>query len=241
MEIKQYTDKLIVANLTLDDLAQEDTDTLFPENVSQELQKVTNIRVSIPPTADKIRLKLLRENYVFADRMFDTSINLRNNHVDFEKWVRIDTELYDGKEVRDAIREIAHTSFTRDRRFHVGEKLNQNQANIIMDTWIDELPNFFVCHCKGDCAGFLALQEKGNRSAYVHMAAVAAKYRPAGVALSMYAYVVNNCLKQGYKSVTGYVSSGNTPIINLYRFLGASFDVVTDIFLKETDYIHNSL
>ena len=84
MEIKQYTDKLIVANLTLDDLAQEDTDTLFPENVSQELQKVTNIRVSIPPTADKIRLKLLRENYVFADRMFDTSINLRNNPVDFE-------------------------------------------------------------------------------------------------------------------------------------------------------------
>lgn len=233
MEIKKYAEGLTVGNMTIADFDSNNSNTLFSNDIAEKLKKVTNIRIAIPAYDDKLRKRLLDENCVFVDRMMDVSINLRNSKIDFQKYIRFPLELSNNPEDRTAICEIAYSSFVRDRRFHVQEQFDQKKANQIIKTWIDELPNFYLCRYKNDVAGFLALHKLENDAAYIHMAAVSAKYRPSGAALSMYASAIMECKKQNCKKVIGFVSSGNTPVLNLYSTLGASFDTVTDIFVKE--------
>ena len=58
-------------------------------------------------------------------------------------------------------------------------------------------------------------------------------YRQAGAAMSLYAKAAELAAKRGYKRLCGRISTANTPVANLYAFLGASFEKPCDIFLKE--------
>lgn len=218
IEIREYGSDLIVANVE----AEPDW--------GYEVQGATHIRVSVPADSEESNA-LLSHGFVFADRMYDVSIKLAGNRTDYERMVRIRPELT--SEHRQEIKRIAHNSFTSDRRFHVGERLDQTVANRVMDRWIDELKEVYVCRYKEEIAGFIALKQTDDKTAYIHMAAVEEKYRPAGIAVSMYAYIVDECRKKGLRAVKGYISSRNIPVMNLYAFLGGSFERATDVFIKE--------
>ena len=232
MILQKYSDDLNVMNIEAQQL--EDWD----------YRDATNIRLSVPADFPDAA-ELLQRGFMFADRMYEVSINLARSKVDYAKLVRLKPELVHLKpelegcsqesaaEDVDILKTIAHNSFKTDRRFHVDAAYNQDKANRLMDQWIDELQEVYVCRYKEDVAGFLALQKPDANNALVYLAAVEEKYRPAGVALSMYAYAVEECRQQGYRAVKGYISSRNIPVLNLYTYLGATFERATDVYIKE--------
>lgn len=190
----------------------------------------TNVRLSVPCDF-KYKKLIEQQGFVFVDRMYDVSVNLMRNQIDYSKMVRITPEYTE--ENKDEIKQIAHECFLTDRRFHVDVEYNQSKADIIMDNWIDELDGVYICRCKEDIAGFIAIRSEDERCAHIHLAAVREKYRPAGIALSMYAYAIRQCREKGYRNVKGYISSRNIPVMNLYTHLGASFENATDVYIRE--------
>ncbi len=225
IDYREYSSDIKVVNVECDEWEEfQERNESFYWN-----QSPTNIRVSVPDNFDK--QKLLDDHYIFADRMFYVSINLSKSKIDYERFIRITPELT--TENKEAIKQIAHRNFLKDRRFHVDIHYNQQKANCIMDQWIDELEQVYICRFQKEIAGFLAVREIDKKTAYIHMAAVEEKFRPAGIALSMYSYVIKEYRQKGYKRIQGYISSSNLPVLNLYTFLGATFEKTTDIYIKE--------
>lgn len=216
--IEEYAPDIRLMNIYTDEVQDWDT------------AHATNLRLSVPCDF-KYKKELERQGYIFADRMYDVSVNLMRSKIDYAKMVRITPEYT--KENRQEIKDIAHECFLTDRRFHVDIEYNQNKADIIMDNWIDKLDGSYICRYKEDAVGFIAIKSEDDKQAYIHLAAVREKYRPAGIALSMYAYAIQQCREKGYRNVKGYISSRNIPVMNLYTYLGASFEAATDVYLKE--------
>lgn len=215
-----YGDDLIVADIWADEIGDWNGVT-----------DATHLWVSAPPKPE-ITDALLADGFFFADRLMDVRVGLQGKTVDFAKHARMTPELTGA--CKDEMKAIAHESFPTDRRFHVSRAYDQALANRILDRWIDDVKEAYVCRHKGEVAGFLALDETDGNNPVVRLAAVAERFRPAGVALSMYAYVMETCKQKGFKSVRGQVSTTNTAALNLFFFLGAKAEQVRDIYIKET-------
>ncbi len=196
-----------------------------------DVEGATHVRVSLP--ADIKNLVSMQEmGYQFVDRMYDVTINLKRNKLDLDKCIRIQPQPV--KDYRDEIKELAVASFETDRRFHVEVNYNTDIAKQIIEGWVNEIPEFYVCRNKDNVIGFLALEEdEEGKSASIHLAAVDKKYRTSGAALSLYANALKVGIERGYQSITGYISSCNTAVINLYSYLGGTFSNPTDIYLKK--------
>ena len=191
----------------------------------------THVRVSLPPDVRSM-LRMQQMGYQFVDRMLDAAVSLRNSGINFEKAVRIKPEREKGR--RDEIRQLAVKSFVRDRRFHVETEYNDGLAAAILDGWIAEIPEFYVCAYKNKLIGFLALKENGaENSASIHLAAVDERYRASGAAMSLYAAAMRAGQEKGLQRITGYISAGNTAVMNLYSYFGASFSNPQDIYVKK--------
>lgn len=191
----------------------------------------THVRVSLPPDAGSM-LQMQEMGYQFVDRMLDVTVGLRNPRMDFGKAVRIRPEPERAR--RDEIRQLAVNSFVRDRRFHVEAEYNNELSAAILDGWIAEIPEFYVCNYKGKLIGFLALKENPKEgSAAIHLAAVDERYRASGAAVSIYAAAMQAGQEKGLQKITGYISSGNPAVMNLYAYFGGSFSNPRDIYVKK--------
>jgi GNAT superfamily N-acetyltransferase len=190
---------------------------------------LTHIKVCLPSNLENT-LTMLHRGFFLADRLLDVSVNLKNTKNDFCSMVRMKPYLTSNKK-EDVLR-IALKSFPGDRRFHVGIRYDNEIADQIISDWVSMLTEYYICEYKEQVIGFLAL-EKNKKDAFVHLAAVEEKYRVTGAAVSLYAYVADMCRKDGYSLLNGRISALNTPVINLYAFLGAVFSGPMDIFLKE--------
>lgn len=191
----------------------------------------THVRVSLPSDVNNL-VSMQEMGYQFVDRMYDVTINLRQNKLDLDKCIRIQPQLVTDR--KDEIKELAVASFEMDRRFHVAVEYNTDIARQIIDGWVDEIPEFYVCLNKDKVIGFLALKEaEDGKSASIHLAAVDKKYRTSGAALSLYAHALKVGIEREYQSIVGYISSCNTAVMNLYSYLGGTFSKPTDIYLKK--------
>lgn len=182
-------------------------------------------REVLPSCADA-EFEMVQRGWYFADRTLKVSIPLVKVTADLRKFQRlpvVETECY-----KDEIFRIAHESFTRDRRFHVAPKCDQDVSAVLLHQWVDALGPTFVSLYHDMPVGFLNL--KGNE---VHLAAVESKYRMTGAAMGLYAHAVETARERGFKTLEGRISSINMPVMNLYASFGARFSDPEDIFLRE--------
>ena len=190
-----------------------------------DLEEATHARVVLPSCADT-EFEMQRKGFVFADRTLKVSIPLSKVTVDLKRFQRM--PIVETKDYQEEIFRIAHESFTRDRRFHVVPKCNQDVSAIVLHQWVDELGPTFVCLYHDKPIGFLNLKEN-----VVHLAAVEAKYRVTGAAMGLYAKAIEVARERGFKTLEGRISSLNTPVMNVYATFGAQFSEPQDVFLKD--------
>lgn len=190
----------------------------------------THIRVSLPASAENM-LKMQQRGFFHADRMLDVSINLVRSKLDFKSMIRIAPRIT--SECRENVLSIAQNSFSADRRFNIGAMPNREISDKVIAGWISELSEYYLCEYKEEPIGFLALKQQDDKKAFIHLAAVLERYRASGAALSLYAAAANDCRERGFSQLNGRISSANTPVMNLYAFLGATFSNPTDVYLKE--------
>lgn len=196
-----------------------------------DVEGATHVRVSLPVNIQHI-LEMQELGYQFVDRMLDVTINLKRNEIDLDKCIRMQPTLT--TEYRKEIVELATANFDTDRRFHVDVNYDQSTARAVICGWVEEIPEFYVCLYKEKVIGFLGLKEqKELKRAEISLAAVDKKYRSSGAALALYASALKAGIEKGYSTITGYISSGNTAVMNLYAYLGGTFSNPTDIFLKK--------
>ena len=121
------------------------------------VEDATHIRVSLPANIQYL-YEMQKMGYQFVERMLHVTIPLSKSSIEYDRLIRIKpVALHDHKE---EIKEIARSSFTSDRRFHVTLQYDQKIANEIIDSWIDEINEFYVSEYKGKIIGFLALKEQ---------------------------------------------------------------------------------
>lgn len=200
--------------------------------VLPNLDGATHVRVSLP-SGRSGQVALEAQGFTFGDRSLKASVIPARQKIDYQRLVRLTPEIARGGS--EEILAIALSSFPTDRRFQVAPNYDDRLAAIILKAWVDDLEEVLVCRLKGELAGFLALKELGDKKISIHLAAVAEKYRSAGVALSLYAGAVSLALKRGLEMVEGRISTANTPVMNLYAYLGGAFSDPLDIYLKETE------
>ena len=181
----------------------------------------------------KTEISMQKNGYFFADRTLLASINLSRCTIDAKKLIRMPIQRT--KKYKDEIFEIAKKSFPYDRRFHLNPDCDDKIAEIEIKKWVYELDEVLVCFYKDILIGFLALKETDKDTLFVHLAAVDEKYRLTGAAMSLYARAIEIAQEKGYKKLEGRISTQNTPVMNLYAHLGASFSEPEDIFIENTN------
>lgn len=195
-----------------------------------ETSDATHVRVSLPSEIGNM-LAMQDMGYQYVDRMLDVTIGLKRINTDLQKSIRLQPVLISDR--KEEIKELAVRSFVRDRRFHVEPEYCPEVARKIICGWVDEIPEFYVCIYKEQIIGFLALKEvEDKKSSAIYLAAVDEKYRASGAAMSLYANAILVGLEKGYQSITGYISSSNTAVMNLYAHLGGTFSNPQDIYVK---------
>ena len=195
----------------------------------------TRVRVRLPSAIANV-LEMRRRGFQFVDMILDVSVNLVRSLKDFSPMIRVKPSLVTDR--AEDVRRIALSSFPHDRRFHLNVLPDEKLAGIVISAWVDELKEYYICEHKGEALGFLALDdcasgETAKKRAFVRLAAVDERYRASCAGLSLYANAAKECKDAGYASLDGCISTQNTPVMNLYSFLGASFSSPADIFLKE--------
>ncbi len=190
----------------------------------------THLRVQLPASSENV-IEMQKRRYFWADRTLGVTINLMRPKLDYGKLVRM--EVTERDDLKDDILRIAKNSFPDDRRFHILSECDEDIAALVLETWVREMSGALVCMYKERPVGFAELRETGGDGLFIHLAAVEEKYRQAGAAMSLYAKAAELAAKRGYKRLCGRISTANTPVANLYAFLGASFEKPCDIFLKE--------
>ncbi len=190
----------------------------------------THVRIKLPPK-EEIQFDMDKRGFFRADRMLTPSINLKANKIDYEKMVRASVE--ESLSYMDDVRRIAYDSFPVDRRFNVGVRCNPAIAKKVLDAWIDELDSVLICKIQEEVAGFLALKKRDGNKQEIHLAALDSKYRAGMAATSMYATAVLKCKAEGSRILFGNISTTNMSVMNLFSFLGATFSLPMDVYLKE--------
>lgn len=194
----------------------------------------THMRVILPSSADNA-LEMQKQGFVFVDRTLGVSVNLGRSKLDFSSMVRM--EVVESRDYKDDVLRIAKDSFTEDYRFNILPQSDNDLTlrGIVLESWISKADSYLVCMYKDVPIGFLMLVKTGEDSQFVHLAAVEKRYRATGAGLSLYAKAAALCKTKGYKKLEGRISSRNIAVMNLYAYLGGSFALPEDVYLKEVE------
>ena len=175
-------------------------------------------------------LDMEKNGYIHADRTIGSSIPLFRQ-TQLEKFIRL--PIIETNDYKEELFQIASKSFPYDRRFHLKKQYNADLANDLIRNWIDELDKTLVCLYKDLPIGFLSIKNTGEKTNFVHLAAVDEKYRNTGAAMSLYSKAILISKENNKSELAGRISSRNMPVMNLYSFFGAKFSDPIDIYIKE--------
>lgn len=191
--------------------------------------RATHVRVTMPPCRAH-QHEMVRRGFTLVDRTLDTSVNLASCKADLDRMIRIEPKIVSDR--RDEVLEIAVQGFTSDSRFHIARDIDANISRAVLASCVASLDDYYLIDIKGTAAGFLALSGDDARKD-VDLAAVLAKYRPSGAAVSLYAAAARDCRDKGVKRLCGTISTANPPAVDLWSFLGAKFSSPMDVYIKE--------
>ncbi|MBR3056964.1 MAG: GNAT family N-acetyltransferase [Clostridiales bacterium] len=221
---------IVLRNIQAD--AESLKDGSLKEAIFSAPAGTTNIRAKVPALTD-FQLFLEKDcGFFHADRMLKCTINLKRLKIDLDKNIRL--EVKQTRDFKEDIRRIALKSFPVDRRFNVDVELNSETAGKIINTWVDEIDECYVCFYKDIPVGFAQVVVSEPGVGEIKLAAVDADYRMTGAAVSLYSYAIKAASQmEGVNKLVGWISSVNCAVMNLYASLGASFSDPEDIFVKE--------
>ena len=203
------------------------------EPMEWDISGATHVRVRLPPSP-KSAVIMQHMGYQFVDRMLNVSVNLKKIDDNLKKAIRVKAVLEAGR--REEILELAIKSFARDRRFHLEAEYNDEIAAQVIKGYMEEVPEFYISTNKGVLTGFLGLKEsEEEKNAAIYLAAVDERYRISGAALSLYASALFDGAIKGFKNITGYISTANPSVINLYAYFGGVFSNPQDIYIKKIE------
>lgn len=171
--------------------------------------------------------------FIFADRMLEVTVPLKKNN-DFNKNIRMNIETASQNELK-RIQEIAEESFQDDSRFYIS--LDENReilAKSIIYEYLQKPSEAFVCKYKNDVIGFakITFEKNHDNTPFFYLVAVDPQYRLTGGALSLYSYICQYFKEKNYTKIMGRISSKNTPVMNIYSMLGASFNAPIDVYIR---------
>jgi ribosomal protein S18 acetylase RimI-like enzyme len=124
---------------------------------------------------------------------------------------------------RAAVEAIAAASFVH-QRFHVDPRFPRELADAryaqwIQRSWDDPQDRFLVLRQGGQVAGFW-LWEMQDRSAYLHLTAVAPGFQGQGLGRRLWTAGASYLAGQGAEGIRTTVSAANLPVVSLYGRLG---------------------
>lgn len=189
------------------------------------------VRISLPASSGREE-ELAQAGFLWADRTIGVKVPLKRGE-GFQERCRMPVELTDG--YREGIRRIAQNSLREDRRFAVSFPGDGAEpAEKIIDLWLKEQEEAFVCLHNGEAAGFAQVRfpDECRGMPFIHLAAVDPAYRVAGAAVSLYAGVFEHFRLKGAAAAYGRISSGNMAVLNLYASFGAQFSKPLDIYIR---------
>lgn len=182
-----------------------------------------------------VMLELTKYDYHIVDRMVETKINLKKiEDFSIKRRLTVEEEKAEGKNTKDIL-SIALKSFKNDSRFNlVFDNSNKRVYEKLINEWCNNISDVYVIYYKDIIAGFAEVKylNQYNNEPFINFAAVDEKYRLSGAALELYSFIVENERNKGYSFLYGCISSQNTAVMNLYSYLGASFQNPKDIYLK---------
>lgn len=191
------------------------------------------VRLSVP-SGLRENVRLARMGFVMVDRTIEVKVPLTRGKVEFENYCRLPVERTEGR--TEVIGEIAQNEFSEDSRFLLALPQPEDELRgRLLDSWVDELEESFLCQYKGSAIGFagICFPERYGGMPFIHLAAVEQKYRATGSAMSLYAAVFAHYRGQGARAAYGRISSRNMAVMNLYAAFGAQFAKPYDVYLKE--------
>lgn len=124
------------------------------------------------------------------------------------------------------IEAIASTSF-QVSRYHSEPSLRRGLADRRYALWVANAfasvnQVIFVCEIEQKIGAFFIVEAR-ERVMYWHLTAVAPKFQGRGLGKRMWSAMANLAQAEGYAKVETSISAMNTPVLNLYRKLGAEF------------------
>lgn len=214
-----------ISNDDISDISQSDCDFQIcrvnvPDYDMSELLKnkgfyLTDLRLDV-----KVRMKILRESN--AKKRFDISIH----------------ELTEND--KPDMKALFYNAFSVDRRFHLKRDLNQNLANVIIDSYIKEAISknmtFIDCTYKERIVAAAFLENKEDEVS-VFLAGTLPEFQGSGVSVEMYRFFADYVRKRNAKILTGEISASNTAVMNLYANLGANFYSPRFLFVHEGSFV----
>ena len=207
------------------------------DNLPSELPcDITNIRAEVASFDLEKKSILELHNFSFVDRTVKVTIQLGRLDEKIQRLSRFESQIL--PDYPDSVFNIAHNSFTTDRRFHLTKFYNQRLATDIINGYLllsQKLgyPIIAVKH-KTDVVGFAVLKPDSDNY-HIHLAAVTPKYQGTGAALSLYLAAYNYSINAGARYLIGRISTANTAVMNIYSLMNAKFSEPYDVFIKKIE------
>jgi ribosomal protein S18 acetylase RimI-like enzyme len=179
-------------------------------------------------------LQLIKQGYYHVDRTLDVVVHLKKGLISLpRRRYEVQSVPFDAS----LVKKISYEAFTKDRRFHLTMKYNNEYARQWIDQYIDESvchqDTLLVCFYKTQPIGFGVLRECADRVLSMHLAAVLPKYQGAGAAIELYYSALEYCRNNDASVLKGRISSANTAVMNLYILLGGNFTNPLDVYMLE--------
>lgn len=188
------------------------------------------IRVQLPSCLEYVR-RMRQRNYRFLDRTLGADLNPAKASIPF-KADRFHIEMARAPEAD--LFAICLEAFQEDSRFAIaGPDLYRS----ILSACVDKIRESLICCHHGEIVGFLALDKTTPGKLFIKLAAVKKKYQASGAGMALYARATELAREEGFRALSGRISSKNMPALNLYATLGSRFSLPLDIFIRNNLHV----
>lgn len=215
----------------------ENNDTEEVINDILKAEKQYNV-VKLPVNKPELMQKLQDNGYCFVECMLNLTHDLSEPRINIAKNTRrFETTCLpmDDKDVAELFKEIDNGMFNSDRVYN-DSFFSKEAAALRYKNWIsDEMEKGSVAYkvvFRNATVGFFILKKMEKHIANPFLIGIYKKYSNGGFGISLAYNILFECLNQGIKKISGYVSSNNPAIIRVDELLGYAVNHVEYVFIK---------
>lgn len=185
------------------------------------------------------RDELLKRGYVFLDRILriqiDTQSDLVVQQCEKIKAGNAPVELVPGIEFSDEMASLYHKAYTEDRRFHLTDRFDQEEANAVIDAYLESFKADgavpFGAVSGGRLVGCTMLQPTPEGGTANNLGATAPGIKGRMTALPLYLGMMDYIRESGVRMYYGEVSTCNMASLNLHFSLGGKVTAIKDKYI----------